>query len=176
MSRYDESPSTELENEMTDAFSVAPYDGENPDAVYDLILPIQREEFGVAITREAQPDLADISSFYQHGNGNFWLAVRSGTVIGTIALKDIGGGQVALRKMFVRRQERGSGVAKALLDTALAWARARGVTDIFLGTTALYLAAHRFYEKNGFVEIDKSALPQAFPVMSVDTKFYRYRL
>lgn len=161
---------------MTDAFVVAPYSGENPDAIYDLILPIQREEFGVAITREAQPDLAGIPSFYQQGNGNFWLATRSGTVIGTIALKDIGDGQVALRKMFVRRQERGSGAAKALLDTALAWARARGVTDIFLGTTALYLAAHRFYEKNGFVEIDKTTLPQAFPLMSVDTKFYRYRL
>lgn len=160
---------------MTDPV-VAPYAGENPDAIYDLILPIQREEFGVAITREAQPDLADIPAFYQQGNGNFWLAARSGTVVGTIALKDIGNGQAALRKMFVRRQERGSGVAKALLDTALAWARTRGVTDIFLGTTALYLAAHRFYEKNGFVEIDKSDLPATFPVMSVDTKFYRYTL
>jgi GNAT superfamily N-acetyltransferase len=161
---------------MTDAFGVAPYGGENPDAIYDLILPIQREEFGVAITREAQPDLADIPAFYQQGHGNFWLAVRSGAVVGTIALKDIGNGQVALRKMFVRRQERGSGVAKALLDTALVWARARGVTDIFLGTTALYLAAHRFYEKNGFVEIDKSDLPGTFPVMAVDTKFYHYTL
>lgn len=156
--------------------SVAPYAGEIPDAIYDLILSIQREEFGVAITRQDQPDLGDIAAFYQQGDGNFWLASNDGALIGTIALKDIGGRQLALRKMFVRSDQRGSGVALALLTTALDWARTRGASDIFLGTTALYHAAHRFYEKNGFEEIAKSTLPAAFPVMAVDTKFYRFRV
>jgi predicted N-acetyltransferase YhbS len=46
------------------------------------------------------------------------------------------------------------------------------VREVFLGTTARFLAAHRFYEKNGFREIARQALPHSFPVMSVDTKFY----
>jgi hypothetical protein len=33
-------------------------------------------------------------------------------------------------------------------------------------------AAHRFYEKNDFVRIEKQQLPPAFPVMGVDTIFY----
>lgn len=47
---------------------------------------------------------------------------------------------------------------------------------IFLGTTAKFLAAHRSYEKNGFVEIAKDALPSSFSLMAVDTKFHAMRL
>ncbi|MGO7422080.1 GNAT family N-acetyltransferase, partial [Rhizobium ruizarguesonis] len=46
----------------------------------------------------------------------------------------------------------------------------------FLGTTDKFVAAHRFYEKNGFTEIAKSALPRTFPLMAVDSKFYRYKV
>jgi RimJ/RimL family protein N-acetyltransferase len=67
-------------------------------------------------------------------------------------------------------------VAQRLLHTLLQWCAERDVGEIYLGTTAQFLAAHRFYEKNGFVEIGTFALPAAFPVMSVDTKFYRRSL
>ena len=49
-----------------------------------------------------------------------------------------------------------------------------GVTTVFLGTTAQYRAAHRFYEKNGFCRIDESSLPPDFPRVHVDTIFYQY--
>jgi len=146
------------------------------DQVFDLILAIQRDEFGIAITREAQPDLARIPENYQHGSGNFWLALEEDAVVGTIALLDIGDSQVALRKMFVRADYRGRGVAQALLQLALGWAGERGVGDVFLGTTAQFLAAQRFYEKNGFAAIAKAELPTRFPVMTVDTVFYRRRI
>jgi len=38
------------------------------------------------------------------------------------------------------------------------------------------VAAHRFYEKNGFCRIGRSELPAAFPVTAVDTIFYRLDL
>jgi N-acetylglutamate synthase-like GNAT family acetyltransferase len=62
-----------------------------------------------------------------------------------------------------------------LLEAVRAWVEQKKVTDIFLGTTDKFLAAHRFYEKNGFVRIDKTDLPAAFPVMQVDTVFYHRR-
>ncbi|MGZ8559788.1 MAG: hypothetical protein ACXWWC_15705 [Chitinophagaceae bacterium] len=40
--------------------------------IIDLFPDIQRNEFGVAITLEAQPDLPNIPSFYQKNDGNFW--------------------------------------------------------------------------------------------------------
>jgi GNAT superfamily N-acetyltransferase len=81
-----------------------------------------------------------------------------------------------MRKMFVQREFRGStyGTARLLLTALLDWAKAHQVSEIYLGTTAKFLAAHRFYEKNGFTEISKSQLPAQFPVMNVDTRFYRY--
>ena len=144
------------------------------DGVVATILPIQREEFGIPIRLEDQPDLLDISGFYQKGAGNFWVALEDGKVVGTIALLDIGNGQAALRKMFVASEFRGAsrGVASALLATLLAWAVEHSVSKVYLGTTAAFTAAHRFYEKHGFVEVTQQALPAAFPVMKVDTKFY----
>lgn len=143
-------------------------------AIAALILPIQQAEFGVAITLADQPDLADISKAYQYGRGGFWTAKTGGHVVGTIALTDIGGNDAALRKMFVAADYRGAavGVAARLLDTLVAHARQKAVQRIFLGTTAAFKAAHRFYEKNGFAEIDRGDLPPAFPVMAVDSKFY----
>ena len=153
---------------------IVPYSAEHQAGVIDVILQIQRSEFGFDITLQDQPDLLDIPSFYQSGAGNFWVALSGGQVVGTISLRDIGAKQGALRKMFVRAEYRGREhqVARRLLDALIDWCRERGVREVFLGTTARFLAAHRFYEKSGFTEIPKSALPAAFPVMSLDTKFY----
>lgn len=153
---------------------IIPFAPQYAAGVIDLILPIQQNEFGVPVTLEAQPDLLDIPGFYQRGAGNFWVARVDGKVVGTIALLDIGDRQAALRKMFVNSEYRGpvSGVAQRLLDTLLVWCEGLGLHEIFLGTTEQFLAAHRFYGKNGFREITKSQLPLAFPVMAVNTKFY----
>jgi len=144
--------------------------------VVDVILPIQQKEFGLPITLADQPDLLDIGNFYQKDRGNFWVALDADQVIGTLCLLDIGNQQGALRKMFVKAPFRGPafGVAHRLMDALLEWCEGQGVREIFLGTTARYLAAHRFYEKRGFLEISKADLPDAFPVMSVDTKFFKY--
>lgn len=146
--------------------------------VGSLISVIQREEFDIPITLEQQPDLADISGFYQKGKGNFWIAVSDGQVVGTVSLLDIGNNQVALRKMFVHPDFRGSkfGTAQKLLESVIGWCKTHEVIDIYLGTTAKFLAAHRFYEKNDFTEIAKDKLPKSFPIMNVDTKFYMLRI
>lgn len=146
--------------------------------VIDVILPIQRAEFGIAITEADQPDLRDIPSFYQVGCGDFWVAENDGRIIGTAGLRDIGAGRAALRKMFVAAPFRGRehGVAQALLHKLIADARGKGVKEILLGTTDRFLAAHRFYERNGFQQVTPETLPQEFPRMAVDTRFYRLAL
>ncbi|WP_343526020.1 GNAT family N-acetyltransferase [Sphingomonas sp.] len=158
--------------------SIRPFEARDKPGVIQLIVPIQQTEFGIAITAEDQPDLSDIASFYQTGAGGFWVAERSGTVVGTIGLKALGDRRAALRKMFVAAPVRGRdhGVADRLMETLVRHARGMGIADIYLGTTEAFLAAHRFYEKNGFTEIARSALPDDFPVMDVDRKFYTLRL
>jgi GNAT superfamily N-acetyltransferase len=143
--------------------------------VVNVIVPIQRDEYGIAITAEDQPDLAEIPSFYQTGAGGFWVAqADDGQIVGTIGLKDIGGRQAALRKMFVLASHRGRehGVAARLLETLLEHARRVGLSGVWLGTTDKFVAAHRFYEKHGFRRVEKAELPEGFLFMPVDTRFY----
>lgn len=144
-------------------------------AVQEMVLPIQQEEFGIDIKLDQQPDLCDIQSYFHRGNGGFWIACDGESVVGSVGALDIGGGHLALKKMFVKSEYRGEGkgVARKLLGTVISHARERGVACIYLGTTPQLKAAHRFYEKNGFVEIQRSELPEAFPIVIVDTKFYR---
>jgi N-acetylglutamate synthase-like GNAT family acetyltransferase len=157
---------------------VAAYSDADRQGVLDVILPIQQQEFGIPITEADQPDLTNVRNFYQTGAGGFWVARSNDEVVGTVGLKDIGAGQAALRKMFVTASFRGRelGVAGKLLDVLVAHARAQGIVEIFLGTTDKFLAAHRFYEKNGFKELQKVDLPKAFPIMAVDSKFYVLRV
>lgn len=146
--------------------------------IEDLIVPIQRLEFGVPITKEQQPDLMDIPGTFLQGSGNFWLALSNDQVIGTIGVVDIGDSAVALKKMFVRADSRGkeSGIAAALMQRAKDWCRENAVKEIYLGTTAQMKAAHRFYEKNSFTEVEQSSLPDSFPIVHVDSKFYVCKL
>lgn len=153
---------------------IQPYSPHFELDVIDLILEIQQQEFDIPIDLSRQPDLMDIPNFYQKGEGNFWVAIVDGKVVGTIALLDIGNKAAALRKMFVKAEYRGAwGVGQKLLGILLAWVQQKGLEAVYLGTTEKFLAAQRFYEKNGFEAIDKAALPTSFPVMTVDVKFYR---
>ena len=151
------------------------YTGKYKAAIAALILNIQNNEFNVPVTINDQKDLLDIENFYIKMNGNFWVAIDDEKLIGTIALIDIDNCQCALRKMFVHKDYRGKekGVGQLLLDTLIDWCKQKSITEIYLGTVAQLHAAKRFYVKNGFEKLDKKALPENFPLMQVDTEFFK---
>ena len=163
---------------MTNTIEFSTYYPQYQAQVIKFILKIQQDEFGLPITLNDQPDLLIIPAFYQQGNGNFWLALDKDKVIGTIAAIDIGNHQLALRKMFVDVNYRGSyfGVAENLLLNLIKWSKLKNIHTVYLGTVARFKAAHRFYEKNGFIRIGKSNLPTNFPRMEGDNTFYQLSL
>lgn len=163
---------------MSNSPIVKQYSKEYHSQVVDLILHIQRQEYNIPITKEEQPDLFAIEDFYQTGNGNFWVAICNDKVVGTISLLDIGNNQVALRKMFVDQDFRGATfrTASLLLNHAMGWGKENSIKEVYLGTTPQFVAAHRFYEKNGFTSVGLEELPENFPVLQVDKKFYQYSL
>ncbi|HTL06684.1 MAG TPA: GNAT family N-acetyltransferase [Chitinophagaceae bacterium] len=152
------------------------YRQEYAQAVIDLILHIQQQEFAVPVTLADQPDLQQVIPFYCKGKGNFWIATDNNELVGTIALIDIGNGQSALRKMFVRADYRGKekGCGQLLLDHVVDWCQQQHIHEIYLGTFETLQAAQRFYLRNGFERIEKEALPAAFPVMPVDNRFFKW--
>ncbi|WP_300602348.1 GNAT family N-acetyltransferase [Niabella sp.] len=146
--------------------------------VIDLILTIQQLEFNVPVTLESQPDLQNIDAFYIKPGGNFWGAFADDILIGTIALIRTPEQTGVIRKMFVKKEYRGTqpGVAHELLHTLIRYCRQQQVETLYLGTVDLLKAAMRFYEKQGFTEIAETALPSFFPKMPVDNRFYSLSL
>jgi putative acetyltransferase len=148
------------------------------DQIPSLILNIQQNEFHVPITINDQKDLLNIPDFYQQRNGNFWVAVNEDEVVGTIALIDCAENVGAIRKMFVKKEYRGSeyGIAQNLLETLESWALEHDINHVYLGTLERLQAAIRFYIRNGYEAIEKQKLPAVFPLMPVDTHFYSKNL
>lgn len=157
------------------AIDIRAFQQRDAQAVVDLVLGIQTAEFGLPISAADQPDLLDVPGHYLRGGGGFWVATDRGAVVGCVGLLRIPGGQGVLRKMFVATTHRGTapGVARALLQAALDRCRARAIGILWLGTTAAFGAAQRFYAREGFEKVADDQLPAEFPRMAVDTLFFR---
>lgn len=153
---------------------IVPIKNESSAAVIDIILPIQQIEFNVPITLNDQPDLLDIENAYYETGGGFWGAKVNEELAGTIALLKFDHSSAAIRKMFVKKEFRGKelSLAQRLLETLIEYCKDNGIQHLYLGTVSVLQAAMRFYERNGFEQIEKSALPKLFPLMSADNVFY----
>jgi ribosomal protein S18 acetylase RimI-like enzyme len=94
----------------------------------------------------------------------FRLAEKDGTLIGFVKLGpsalpiDTGGRHaLELRQLYLLPEARGTGVAQALMDWALAEARGRGAQDLYLTVWIDNHRARRFYERYGFREVGSYA-------------------
>lgn len=163
---------------MNNPFSIQVLDNRFCTQVVDLILPIQQIEFNVPVTLDMQPDLLDIDQYYTAPGGGFWGAFSDDLLLGTIGLLHIGHRAGAIRKMFVRKEYRGGEwrIAQSLFDQLRSFSQDHLLTDLYLGTVESMAAAHRFYERNGFVRIAPELLPSWFPRMKPDTVFYHLQL
>lgn len=158
---------------------IKPLNNSHKNAILELILHIQQIEFNVPVTLEDQPDLLDIESFYIHTGGGFWGAFIDEELVGTIALISIADHHAgAIRKMFVKKEYRGKemGIASKLLQELIGYCKIRQMDTLMLGTVDMLKAAHRFYEKNGFVRQLSEDMPEYFPRMNGENVYYRLRL
>ena len=144
--------------------------------VTELVHGILRDEFGFSAASADQPDLLDIPQHYGAKDSKFWIALDGPALIGTTGFVDLGSNQGLLRKMFVRSDYRGTGVAPLLLENALTWARERGFSEMYLGTNSKFHAAQRFYEKHGFTPLAPESLPASVPRLNLRDRFYFRRL
>src|SRR5262245_32600816 len=106
-------------------------------------------EHGLDTTSEpyvARP-LAD---FVVSGSGRLWIAEDGDRLVGSIALVDAEPGIGQLRWFLVVPEARGTGLGGRLLEEALAYARERGLTRIYLWSFATLSDALRLYERAGF--------------------------
>ncbi len=138
--------------------TIRPVAASEVDSVVALVTDTLAEfgiVFGIGSATDA--DLAHLPASYVDRGGAFWVAVdEADEIVGTVGLARTGPDQLELRKMYLRLDQRGRGLGKALLQVALAWAEAQPtIARITLDTTEQMLAAIALYESHGFVRDDR---------------------
>lgn len=143
--------------------------------IVQMIEEIQKGEFDIPVTDEINASILKAEEhFYYNQSYNFWYAVDDkGKIIGSIGLKQVGPAIGEVKKMFVRKEYRSVGVSQKLLETLIKAAQKHGFKTLVLGTVEKLTRAHRFYEKYGFKQIQKSNLPQKYDLCPLDTVFYK---
>lgn len=83
-----------------------------------------------------------------------WVARRNDAAVGCGALCRHADGTGEVKRMYVRSDQRGAGVAALILQRIETRARQEGLGRLALETGHLYQAAHRLYERAGFQRTD----------------------
>lgn len=150
--------------------STAPYHGGLVDAEFGireardrdageliaLIGAIYAEYPGVVldVDREA-PELRAVASAFGARGGGFWVAERTGRVVGCVGYVRAAGG-VELRKLYVSATARRRGLGRALCRRVEDAARAAGGRFVELWTDTRFEAAHRLYARLGYARGERT--------------------
>jgi GNAT superfamily N-acetyltransferase len=83
-----------------------------------------------------------------------------------------------MKKFFVAAASRGKahGVAGALYDAFLDFARSAGIRQVVLDTPSAATRSHGFYRSVGFVQIERAELPVMYDFPERDTLFFRLEI
>lgn len=120
---------------------------------------------------ETERVIAALPSPYVGPGGGIWVAYDDDVALGSAALQPQSEGIGELKRMFVRPEARGRGVARTLAHHAIAEARRRGYTRLRLGTLTTMHPAQQLYLSLGF-----TPAPAYRPVEFGDTLFYELLL
>jgi GNAT superfamily N-acetyltransferase len=88
--------------------------------------------------------------FSEAKRGAFWVVEHEDEIVGSFGIEGRSATDTELRRMYLDKAYRGSGVAQRMLGCAEAEARSLGFTKMILSTAEIQKAADRFYRKSGF--------------------------
>jgi GNAT superfamily N-acetyltransferase len=131
---------------------IRPGRNEDEAAYIRLIGEAWAEHPGCVFDVDAElPELHALAAWFAGLGGVLWVAEEAGAILGMVGVVPDEGGAWEIRKMYVDRAARGTGLAQRLLAAAEAHAAARGAGELFLWTDTRFTRAHRFYEARSFV-------------------------
>lgn len=116
--------------------------------VNQMMYDIMVEEYGFADF--GKEILMATNEEYLTGNNKLWLAKENEVIVGTMGILKINEERALLKKVYVKREHRGSGISQQLLDLCLEYALQQNYQFIHLGTYHRLERAKNFYLKNGF--------------------------
>lgn len=142
----------------------------------NFVLGIQNGEFGLGFKKNEQLDLINTAEFYK--GGGFWVAELEGEIVGCIGLQKLNENIGVLRKMFVKKELRGTDlkIGQKLFDKLKSESQKLAFKSILLDTPSIAKASHRFYEKNGFLNLDRSQIPSDYTFPDRNSKIFELKL
>lgn len=96
------------------------------------------------------PELRGMATYIAQQGGEYWVAERDGRIVGMGGYSKNGEG-IELRKLYVHRRERGTGLGGRIASRVEEAAKARGAAFIDLWSDTKFTTAHAFYERRGYV-------------------------
>ena len=86
------------------------------------------------------------------------VALRDGAIVGYCKMGDVdmdvdATAALELHRLYVDTSTKGTGVARTLMDDALAWARSKGAKVMFLSVWENNARAQAFYKRYGFEHV-----------------------
>lgn len=90
---------------------------------------------------------------YVPPTGGLWIAWQDGEAAGCVALQALSSDTGEVKRMYVRPECRGKGIARALGNLVIDEARSRGYSRLRLGTLETMQPAQNLYTSLGFVPI-----------------------
>jgi ribosomal-protein-alanine N-acetyltransferase len=128
---------------------VTPAGAPPDDAVVDAVAALEAEVFGPDAWSPAQ-----VAEELAGPGRRTWVTEHGGAVVG-FAVTWASGDVVDLQRIAVHPDQRHQGLARSLLDAAVAAGRADGADRMLLEVGAANRAALSLYAAAGFVEIDR---------------------
>ncbi|XP_074141672.1 N-acetyltransferase 8F1-like isoform X2 [Sminthopsis crassicaudata] len=150
-------------------------------ALLSTLWLLARYPFSYYVAHALRTDMRDIGAAYLRDPGScFWVAESGGGAVGLVCARAApeapDPGQLELLHLSVRREQRGQGVAKALVRTVLRFAQERGYGGVVLTTTSLNAPARRLYESLGFWKSHESRTGPSWSPAAIALAHYKYAL
>ena len=108
-------------------------------------------------TAWADPDLGRFSEIYNTEGNKYWVAEdENGKLLGGVGIGELKGidNVCELQKMYCLPEARGKGISHKLIEIAIEYAKTY-YDKCYLETLGNMIAAQKFYEKYGFIRLDK---------------------
>ena len=133
------------------AVTLRPATNNDREAVTSLVRDVL-QEYGLKTSPgSTDADLRDLEFNYHARGGRFdVLENTEGQIVGCVGLYPHDTHSVELRKMYLRKDARGKGLGKKLLDHALTTAKQLGYKRVTLETASVLKEAIKLYTKYGF--------------------------
>ena len=103
----------------------------------------------------SDPDLGRFSEVYNKEGYKYWVVEdENGKLVAGVGIGGLKDDVCELQKMYCYKEARGTGLAHELMKNALDYAR-KYYKKCYIETLSNMIAANKFYEKYGFVRLDK---------------------